>query len=253
MYRFFGKSENISDGQIIIDGGDVNHIRNVLRMKPGERLTVSGGDNADYLCAIRELDGERIVLDILEKSAADKELDARIYLFQGLPKGDKMELIVQKCVELGVYEIIPVAMKRSVVRLDGKKAEAKTARWQAISESAAKQSGRSAVPKVCEPMTFEQALEYAAEADIKLMPYELARGMEATREAVEAVHKGMNVAVFIGPEGGFEADEAEAAKERGAVPVSLGRRILRTETAGLAVMAVLMYHLEQEHTNGSVS
>lgn len=253
MYRFFGKSENISDEQIIIDGGDVNHIRNVLRMKPGERLTVSGGNNADYLCAIREFDGERAVLDIIEKCGTDRELGAKICLFQGLPKGDKMELIVRKCVELGVFEIVPVEMKRSIVRLDGKKSAAKAARWQAISESAAKQSGRTVIPKVHEPMTYKQALDYASEMDIKIIPYELAQGMEATKAAVEAIHNGMSVAVFIGPEGGLEADEVEAAKERGILPISLGRRILRTETAGLTVMSILMYHLEQEHTNGSVS
>lgn len=253
MYRFFCKSENISDEQIIIDGGDVNHIRNVLRMKPGERLTVSGGDNADYLCAIREFDGERAVLDIIEKCETDRELGAKICLFQGLPKGDKMELIVRKCVELGVFEIVPVEMKRSIVRLDGKKSAAKAVRWQAISESAAKQSGRTVIPKVHEPMTYKQALDYASEMDIKLIPYELAQGMEATKAAVEAIHNGMSVAVFIGPEGGLEADEVEAAKERGILPISLGRRILRTETAGFTVMSILMYHLEQEHTNGSVS
>ena len=253
MYRFFGKSENISDEQIIIDGGDVNHIRNVLRMKPGERLTVNGGDNADYLCAIREFDGERAVLDIIEKCETDRELGAKICLFQGLPKGDKMELIVRKCVELGVFEIVPVEMKRSVVRLDGKKSAAKAARWQAISESAAKQSGRTVIPKVHEPMTYKQALDYASEMDIKLIPYELAQGMEATKEAVDSIHNGMSVAVFIGPEGGLEADEVESAKELGILPISLGRRILRTETAGLTVMSILMYHLEQEHTNGSVS
>lgn len=253
MYRFFGRTENISDKEITIDGGDVNHIRNVLRMKPGDRLTVSGGDNADYLCELREFAGDKAVLDIIEKCETDRELGARICLFQGLPKGDKMELIVQKCVELGVYEIVPVAMSRSIVKLDRKKSEAKTARWQAISESAAKQSGRSVIPKVHAPMTYGQALEYASGMDVKLIPYELARGMEATKAAVDAVHDGMSVAVFIGPEGGFEADEVEAAKECGMLPVSLGRRILRTETAGLTVMSILMYHLEQEHTNGSVS
>lgn len=244
MNRFFGRSENISDSEIIIDGGDVNHIRNVLRMKPGERLTVVGGDNADYLCRIREFGRECVALDILERRETDRELGARVCLFQGLPKGDKMDLIVRKCVELGVYEIVPVAMKRSVVRFDDQKSAAKTARWQAISESAAKQSKRTVIPKVHAPMTYEQALEYASGMDVRLMPYELAEGMDATRRAVGELQKGMSAAVFIGPEGGLEADEVEAAKECGVVPISLGRRILRTETAGLAVMSILMYHLE---------
>lgn len=253
MYRFFGKTENISDKQIIIDGGDVNHIRNVLRMKPGDRLTVVGGDNADYLCGINGLSSDSVVLDIIEKYEADRELCAKVCLFQGLPKGDKMELIVRKCVELGVNEIVPVATRRSVVKLDAGKARAKTARWQAVSESAAKQSGRTVVPRVSEPMTFGQALEYAADMDVKLIPYELAEGMEATARSLEAIRAGMSVAVFIGPEGGFDPDEVGEARSRGIVPVSLGRRILRTETAGLAMMSILMYRLEQEQTNGSVS
>lgn len=244
MNRFFGRSENISDKEIIIDGGDVNHIRNVLRMKPGGRLIVSGAGSIEYLCEIREFDGERVILDIVEKRCENRELGARICLFQGLPKGDKMELIIQKCVELGVHEIVPVAMKRSVVKLDGKKSEAKTARWQAVSESAAKQSGRSVIPRVHMPMSYEDALEYAASMDVRLIPYELAEGMEATREAVESVRTGMSVAVFIGPEGGLELSEVEAAKAAGAIPISLGKRILRTETAGMALMSVLAYRLE---------
>ncbi len=244
MNRFFGRSENISDKEIIIDGGDVNHIRNVLRMKPGGRLIVSGAGSIEYLCEIREFDGERVILDIVEKRCENRELGASICLFQGLPKGDKMELIIQKCVELGVHEIVPVAMKRSVVKLDGKKSEAKTARWQAVSESAAKQSGRSVIPRVHMPMSYEDALKYAASMDVRLIPYELAEGMEATREAVESVRTGMSVAVFIGPEGGLELSEVEAAKAAGAIPISLGKRILRTETAGMALMSVLAYRLE---------
>lgn len=245
MNRFFGKSDNISDSEIIIDGSDVNHIRNVLRMKPGERLIVSGGNNTDYLCEVREFLQDKVLLDIVSKCGSDRELPAKICLFQGLPKGDKMELIIQKCVELGVYEIVPVAMKRSVVKLDAKKAEAKRARWQAISESAAKQSGRTVIPNVHTPVGFDEALEYAAGMDVRLIPYELAEGMEATRTAFTSVQAGMSVAVFIGPEGGLELSEVEAAKAKGVIPISLGRRILRTETAGLAVMSMLMYHLEQ--------
>ncbi len=245
MNRFFGKADNISDDTIIIDGSDVNHIRNVLRMREGDRLTVTGGNNRDYICAIREYGQDKVILNILETQESDKELPARIYLFQGLPKGDKMELIIQKCVELGVYEIIPVAMRRCVVKLDNKKAPAKILRWQAISESAAKQSGRSIIPAVKNVMTFTKALEYVKECEMTgIIPYELAYGMEDTRKAIAGIKPGMSAAVFIGPEGGFDAGEVEAAKAAGLMPVSLGRRILRTETAGLAVMSILMYHLE---------
>ncbi len=244
MNRFFGKSENIFSDYIIIDGADVNHIKNVLRMKTGEEVMVSGGNNTDYHCRISEISDDEIRLSIVERLESDKELPARIHIFQGLPKSDKMELIIQKCVELGVYEIIPVSMKRCVVKLDDKKASSKIARWQAISESAAKQSGRSIIPCVRNVMSYKEALNYAFTMDYTIVPYELAEGMEATKAALANIKPGMDVAVFIGPEGGFDVSEIAEAGEKGMVPISLGKRILRTETAGLAVMSIIMYHLE---------
>lgn len=244
MNRFFGKSENIFSDYIIIDGADVNHIKNVLRMKIGEEVMVSGGNNTDYHCRISEISDDEIRLSIVERLESDKELPARIHIFQGLPKSDKMELIIQKCVELGVYEIIPVSMKRCVVKLDDKKASSKIARWQAISESAAKQSGRSIIPCVRNVMSYKEALNYAFTMDYTIVPYELAEGMEATKAALANIKPGMDVAVFIGPEGGFDVSEIAEAGEKGMVPISLGKRILRTETAGLAVMSIIMYHLE---------
>lgn len=244
MNRFFGKSENIFSEYIIIDGADVNHIKNVLRMKTGEEVMVSGGNNTDYHCRISEISDDEIRLSIVERLESDKELPARIHIFQGLPKSDKMELIIQKCVELGVYEIIPVSMKRCVVKLDDKKASSKIARWQAISESAAKQSGRSIIPCVRNVMSYKEALNYAFTMDYTIVPYELAEGMEATKAALANIKPGMDVAVFIGPEGGFDVSEIAEAGEKGMVPISLGKRILRTETAGLAVMSIIMYHLE---------
>lgn len=244
MNRFFGKSENIFSDYIIIDGADVNHIKNVLRMKTGEEVMVSGGNNTDYHCRISEISDDEIRLSIVERLESDKELPARIHIFQGLPKSDKMELIIQKCVELGVYEIIPVSMKRCVVKLDDKKASSKIARWQAISESAAKQSGRSIIPCVRNVMSYKEAINYAFTMDYTIVPYELAEGMEATKAALANIKPGMDVAVFIGPEGGFDVSEIAEAGEKGMVPISLGKRILRTETAGLAVMSIIMYHLE---------
>ncbi len=244
MNRFFGKSDNIFSDYIIIDGADVNHIKNVLRMKTGEEVMVSGGNNTDYHCRISEISDDEIRLSIVERLESDKELPARIHIFQGLPKSDKMELIIQKCVELGVYEIIPVSMKRCVVKLDDKKASSKIARWQAISESAAKQSGRSIIPCVRNVMSYKEALNYAFTMDYTIVPYELAEGMEATKAALANIKPGMDVAVFIGPEGGFDVSEIAEAGEKGMVPISLGKRILRTETAGLAVMSIIMYHLE---------
>ena len=173
------------------------------------------------------------------------ELPSRIYLFQGLPKGDKMELIIQKAVELGVYEIIPVASKRTVVKLDEKKAESKIARWQKIAEAAAKQSGRGVIPQVRNVMNFQEAVRYSKSAQVRMIPYELARDMTKTREVLERIKPGRDAAVFIGPEGGFDEEEVRTAKEEGVIPVTLGRRILRTETAGMAVLSIIMYHLEQ--------
>lgn len=246
MNRFFGKSDNIYEDHIIIDGGDVNHIKNVLRMKIGEELMVSGGNNMEYLCRIEEIEDALVKLDIIEARPSETELPAKIYLFQGLPKADKMELIIQKCVELGVHEIIPVEMKRSVVKLDAKKADAKIARWQKVSESAAKQSGRGNIPNICSMMSYDKAIAYAQDMDIILLPYELAEGMEATKEALAQIKPGMSIGIFIGPEGGFEVSEVEKAMAQDAKVISLGKRILRTETAGLAVMSILMYHLETE-------
>lgn len=173
------------------------------------------------------------------------ELPARVTLFQGLPKADKMEFIVQKMVELGVYRIVPVATKRAVVKLDEKKAKAKVARWQAIAEAAAKQSKRRIVPEVGDVCTMKEALARTTAMDMKLIPYELSEGMARTRELIEKAAPGREIAIFIGPEGGFEEEEASMAKEAGFVPITLGKRILRTETAGLTVMAWLMYRLEE--------
>ena len=172
------------------------------------------------------------------------ELPSKIYLFQGLPKADKMELIVQKAVELGVYEIIPVATKRAVVKLDEKKAKSKTARWQTISEAAAKQSKRRIVPQIHTVMSFKEAVNYAKEMQIKLIPYELAEGMEKTREIITSLKPGQDIAIFIGPEGGFEESEIQGALENGIMPITLGKRILRTETAGFTILSWIMYQLE---------
>lgn len=244
MNRFFGKTENIFSDRIIIDGADVNHIKNVLRMGIGQEIMVNGGNNREYLCRISEMGDDVITLEIVDERSSERELPARIHLFQSLPKSDKMELIIQKCVELGVHEIIPVSSKRCVVKLDEKKAGAKIPRWQNISESAAKQSGRSIIPKIHGVMTFKEAVEYASAMDCRIIPYELAEGMETAKSAFDMIKPGTDAAVFIGPEGGFDISEIEYAVESGMIPISLGKRILRTETAGLAVMSIIMYHLE---------
>jgi 16S rRNA (uracil1498-N3)-methyltransferase len=246
MQRFFVEPHKIEENvhQIHVTGTDVNHIKNVLRMKTGEELWISDGAQAEYHCTIEAMEEEEILLHILYKQEPDYELPSRIYLFQGLPKNDKMELIVQKAVELGAYEIVPVETRRCVVKLDEKKAAKKVQRWQQIAESAAKQSRRIKIPTVHEVMGWKQALAYAGEMDVLLVPYELAKGMEETRSIIKSIRPGQSVAVFIGPEGGFEESEISQAMEAGARPITLGRRILRTETAGMTALSILMFQLE---------
>lgn len=245
MHHFFVTPGQILEREILVEGTDVNHITNVLRMEKGEEVHVSDGQGGKvYRCEIAAFEEENVRLNILEVLKDDMELPSRIYLFQGLPKADKMELIIQKAVELGVYEIIPVATRRAVVKLDDKKAAAKVKRWQVISESAAKQSKRMIIPEVKLPMDFKKALAYAKEMDVRLIPYEMAEGMEGTRKLIQEIRPGQSVAVFIGPEGGFEESEIQLAEEAGVLPITLGKRILRTETAGMTVLSILMYQLE---------
>lgn len=248
MYQFFVEPNqiNINDKNVIIYGSDVNHIKNVLRMRVGEELNVSNGqDGKEYRCSIAALEEDRVVCELRFVKQDNVELPSRVYLFQGLPKADKMEWIIQKAVELGAYEIIPVAAKRCVVKLDDKKAASKIARWQGIAEAAAKQSKRGIIPEISEVMSFERAVKMAADMSVRIIPYEMAEGMEKTREIIERLKPGQNIAVFIGPEGGFEDSEIQFATENGIVPVTLGRRILRTETAGMTVLSWIMYRLEE--------
>ena len=247
MYQFFVDPSQINehDKRVIIVGNDVNHIRNVLRMKPGEELNVSNGrDGREYRCAIAAFEQDRIVCQLRFIREDHVELPSRVHLFQALPKADKMETIIQKAVELGVYRVIPVASKRCVVRLDEKKAAAKTARWQAVAEAAAKQSKRAIIPQVCSVTDFSQAVLQAAGMDVRLIPYEMAEGMDGTRRIIDSLRPGQDIAFFIGPEGGFEEEEVREASDRGIVPITLGRRILRTETAGITLLSWVMYQLE---------
>ena len=248
MYQFFVAPSqiNLANKTVYITGSDVNHIKNVLRMKIGEEFAVSNGeDGKEYRCAVRAYREQEVECELRFIKEDGVELPSKIYLFQGLPKADKLELIIQKAVELGVYAVIPVETKRSIVKLDEKKAKAKTARWQQISEAAAKQSKRGIIPEVFEPMNFGKALDMAAAMDVKLIPYELAEGMARTRELIEGVKPGQSIAIFIGPEGGFDESEIQAAEAKGVEAITLGRRILRTETAPLTVLAWLGYQLER--------
>lgn len=244
MQHFFVTPSQVRDGQIFVEGSDVNHMKQVLRMRIGEEVMVSDGNNQSYLCAVKAYEDGIAVLAVKEVKEADTELSSKIYLFQGLPKQDKMELIIQKSVELGVHEVIPTVTRRAVVKLDEKKAKRKAERWQEIAKSAAKQAGRAYIPQVKDVLSYREALAYAKDLDVLLIPYELSDGMRETKEIIQAITPGQSVGIFIGPEGGFEREEVEQAVEAGAKAITLGRRILRTETAGLTTLSVLMFHLE---------
>ena len=245
MYQFFVEPSQIQGNRIVITGKDVNHIKNVLRMKQGEEISVSNGiDGKDYRCGIEEFLEDEIICSLRFIKEDGIELPSKVYLFQGLPKADKMELVIQKAVELGVYAVIPVSCKRAVVKLDEKKAKSKIARWQQIAEAAAKQSKRSIIPEVKSVMSMKEAVAFAGQCQVKLIPYELAEGMEKTKEIIDSLKPGEDVAIFIGPEGGFEETEVKTAADSGIVPITLGKRILRTETAGMTVLSWIMYQLE---------
>ena len=213
MYQFFIEDENAAEDFVTIEGSDVNHIKNVLRMKPGEKIRVCTRNGQNYFCSISDITESFVRADILEKEAESTELPCRIYLFQGLPKNDK--------------------------------AKSKVTRWQAIAESAAKQSKRSLIPEVKMPMSYKEAVAYAKKLDVKLVPYENEHGMAGTKAAMEQIKKGESIAVFIGPEGGFAPEEIEMVRDEMQL-ISLGRRILRTETAGIAALAILGYQLESQ-------
>lgn len=245
MYRFFVEENQIGEDRITITGKDVNHIRNVLRMNVGEKVLISNGMDREYVCSIDNILKDEVQVIIEDVNGPARELPVKVTLFQGLPKSDKMEWIIQKAVELGVHQVIPVATKRAVVRLEGKKEVNKQRRWQAISESAAKQSKRMYVPEVSHVMSFKEALAYANNLDVILLPYERAKGMQETKAIINSIKPGQSIGIFIGPEGGFDEKEVEQSMDEGAKAITLGKRILRTETAGLTVLSVLMFALEE--------
>lgn len=246
MYHFFVDPSAIGEGKVKITGADLNHMKNVLRMKTGEAVLISDCTGKDYNCQIESYAEGEGILEILSENEDSKELPSRIWLFQGLPKSDKMEVIIQKAVELGAAGVIPVATRNAVVKLDAKKAEAKVRRWQAIAESAAKQSKRSYIPQVGMVMSLKEAFSYIEEQkfDLSMIPYELEKGMDGIKQVLGRLAPGQQIAVFIGPEGGFDEEEIKLALKMGVKPVSLGKRILRTETAGPAILALLMMKLE---------
>ncbi len=243
MFNFFANiHEKIADGYRL-SGTDYNHIKNVLRMNKGDKLLVSCEGKSD-LCKIESFENDCVDVSVIEENYNNTELPIEIILFQALPKSDKMELIIQKTVELGVSKIFPVEMKHCVVKLDEKKKASKVARWQAISESAAKQSKRNVIPQIGDVLSFSQMLSFAQNLDLFIVPYENKEGMTATRKALENIKSGMKIGILIGPEGGFDVKEIEKATEAGGASVSLGKRILRTETAAITAVSLIMLYTE---------
>ncbi|HOO27594.1 MAG TPA: 16S rRNA (uracil(1498)-N(3))-methyltransferase [Lachnospiraceae bacterium] len=248
MYQFFAEKNQINGTDITITGEDVNHIKNVLRMKIGEELSVvTDGEELEYRCEIAAFEENKVRCRLRFIKEEGVELPNRICLFQGLPKNDKMELIVQKAVELGACEVIPVQTKRTVIKLDAKKEQTRITRWNAIAEAAAKQAKRRVIPQVKPVMTMKEAVDYCKEFEAKFIPYELSdkNDMDSTRALFKQIRPKQRIAVFIGPEGGFDESEISLAIENGLIPITLGRRILRTETAGFTVLAWLVYELEK--------
>ena len=245
MPRFYVQNTTGFEKSIEITGEDVNHIKNVLRLREGDCIVIGDGSGKDYICTISDIGQQSVLADIEDIVANASELPVKIVLFQGVPKGDKFEFVIQKAVELGVSEIIPVYMDRTVVKLDSKKELKKLERYNAIAMSAAKQSGRGIIPVVKEYMTYNKAIDYAKTLSMNIVPYESAKGIEYSREVIASISGNDSIGIFIGPEGGFAAEEIEKAKSIDAKIITLGNRILRTETAGMAILSIIGFEIER--------
>lgn len=243
MDRFFvGKNNiNLENKTCIIEGEDVKHISKVLRCRIGEELEICDNDNNEYICEITNIDKSQVELNIVEVVDIKRESDLKIKVYQGLPKGPKMEMILQKLTEVGVGEIILVQTKRTVVKVDDKKEDKKIERWERIIYEAAKQSKRGKIPKLRGVLSFKEALADMKENDFNIAPYENER-TKSIKQAIKGVDI-KNIGIFVGPEGGFEDTEIKAIEEIGGQSVSLGPRILRTETASLVASSIVLYEL----------
>lgn len=249
MQKFFVESNqiNVENNMIYINGEDVNHIKNVLRCIIGEHIEVcekSASPNK-YVVQITEMNHEKIICKIVEEVKKNNEPDTKIHIFQGLPKAEKMELIIQKCTELGVKSFTPVDMNRCVVKISGKDEDKKIARWQKISEVAAKQSGRDIIPKVERKISINQLASKCNQYDLVLVAYENEKNIFLKDELkkIQGNKKGLNIAILIGPEGGITEEEIEIMKNANAKIISLGNRILRTETVAMVVSGIIFYEL----------
>ena len=249
MPKFFVAENQIDNNKITIIGDDVNHIKNVLRQKSGDKITICDtSKEQDYLCKIDKIEEKSIDCNIIEKLENNTESNVKVTIFQGLPKADKLELVIQKSVELGAYDITPLQMKRCVVKLNEKDKLKKIQRWQKISEVAAKQCGRNIIPKINNIVNVKEVCNLCNEYDIVLIAYENEKENTLKKELknLKKLDKEeIKVAVIIGPEGGLAPEEIEMFEENGAKIITLGNRILRTETVALSVLSIIMYELEK--------
>lgn len=247
MYKFFVNEEKINDNEIDIIGEDVNHIKNVLRLEIGEKIYICIKETAKcFECKIEEITKSNVKCEKLEEVLETTEANTYIHIFQGLPKADKLEFIIEKCTEIGVKEITPVAMKRSIVKLDEKDKTKKLIRWQKIAEVAAKQSKRDTILKINNIINFQNIFEKITDYDILLVAYEeeIERNLKSVFKSLKN-NKNLKVAVLIGPEGGIDETEIKLCKDNNFISVTLGKRILRTETAPLVISSNIIYELEE--------
>ena len=245
MKKFFVNSEQINNNIIQINGEDVNHIKNVLRLELDTLIKICDGQK-NYISKIKQIEKDIIICEIIEEIESQNESNIKIDIFQGLPKSDKMEYIIQKCTELGVNEYFPISMKRSIVKLSGKDEEKKISRWQKIAEGAAKQSGRDIIPKINNIKNIDNICKIIKDYDIFIVAYELEKQYDLKNELKNINKENIEkIGVLIGPEGGIEENEIESLKNNGAKIVSLGNRILRTETVALVVSAIIMYEFDE--------
>ncbi len=245
MPKFFTPRENITDTTIVIDSEDAKHIERVLRLGVGDKITVCDGRGIDYMAKISEINKSRVICEIISSEKCDAEPGIKVTLYQGIPKASKMDYIIQKTTELGIVRIVPVTLSRCVVKLENSNAEKKKVeRWQKIAYEAAKQSGRGVIPELSMPMTLDEAIEDMKRADLAFAPYERESNTRL-RDIIEKDTGVATVSFMIGPEGGFDITETQKLMNAGITTITLGRRILRTETAGEAVLSMLMYGLKE--------
>lgn len=247
MPKFFVSQEQVSENKIKIIGKDVNHIKNVLRAKIDDDIQICNVDlKKDFICKIDDIQKEYICCKIIKELESVTESNIKVTIFQGLPKADKMELVIQKSVELGVYNIIPVEMKRCVVKLNEKDKIKKIQRWQKISEVASKQSGRSSIPKINDIINVQDICNLIKEYDIVFVAYENEKEITLKSELkkVKKDDKELKIGIVIGPEGGLENTDVKKLQQSGAKIITLGNRILRTETVALNMLSIMMYELE---------